>query len=218
MASTGGEQCAGCKARTREAQTTHPCPESWGILKNAQEEDADEEIKGASAQGTAVTLSLAAGTVGSALGRACAREETMSAGRCSRDPDALRGARSPQPSRRDSSSSRSHRAHRQDTPLGQHAGCPLLLASPRETSLVPKAWGPNLPLDAEGQDEPAVRSPWGSMWAPGKLPSCPAPLGPGGQEGLPLPGMLSSAPSGSERGGCLTGRHRQGLTMNLISG
>lgn len=165
-----------------------------------------------------MTLSLAAGTVGSGLGRACAQEETMSAGHCSRGPDALRGAWSPLPSRRDSSSSRSHRAHRQDIPLGQHPGCPLLLASPRETSLVPRAWGPNLPLDAEGQDEPAVRSPWGSMWAPGKLPSCPAPLGPGGQEGPPLSGMLSSALSRAERGGCLTGRHRRRLAMNLRSG
>lgn len=168
--------------------------------------------------GTAVTLSLAAGTAGSGLVRVCAREETMSAGCCSRGPDALRGAQSPQPSCRDSSSCWSHRGHRQDIPLGQHPGYPLLLASPRETSLVPRAWGPNPPLDAEGQDEPAVRSPWGSMWATGKLPSCPAPLRPGGQEGPPLPGMLSFAPPRAERGGCLTGWHRQGLGMNLRSG
>lgn len=42
------------------------------MLQNAQREDADKEIKGVSAQGTAMT-------VGSGLGRACAREEAAEA-------------------------------------------------------------------------------------------------------------------------------------------
>lgn len=66
MASTGGELGhAGLKLPIH----VQGCGE---MLQNAQREDADKEIKGVSAHGTAVM-------VGSGLGRACAREEATEA-------------------------------------------------------------------------------------------------------------------------------------------